>query len=80
MSEVVEKALLEPFLPVKKGSTSTSTQSDLKKEVVVRDVKMSNLTGMRFNGGEYEIVASTDMLIPQEKIAVVETSKEKVTV
>ena len=51
----IAKALLEPFMPPKSVS---STQADLEKEVCVRDVTMDNLTGMRFNGGEYEIVAA----------------------
>lgn len=52
---IVDKAILSPFMPERSGPTST--QTDLEKEIIVRDVKMSNVKGMRFNGGEYEIVA-----------------------
>ena len=51
---IVDKATLAPFMP-ERGEKS-STQSDLEKEIIIRDVKMSNVKGMRFNGGEYEII------------------------
>ena len=54
LGNVVEKAELEAFLPKRKKS---STQADLDGEVVVRDVKMSNIRRMRFMGNEYEVVA-----------------------
>lgn len=54
MGNEIAKDTLAPFLPAK--SAPSSTQSDLDKEIIVRDVKMSNVKGMRFNGGEYEII------------------------
>jgi hypothetical protein len=41
-------------------SEPSSTQADLTKPVVVRDVTMTNVKGMRFCGKEYAIVANED--------------------
>lgn len=60
---------IKPFLPKKHKS---STQNDIKKEVIVRDIKMSNITGMRFNNGAYNI-------IPETTSSKVEYQKEKST-
>lgn len=52
----IDKAALAPYMPER---TVSSTQADLDKEIVVRDVSMENVKGMRFNGGEFEIVAAS---------------------
>jgi len=51
---IVGKDTLRPWLQEK--SSVSSTQADLEKEVVVRDVTMQNLIGLRFNHAEYEII------------------------
>lgn len=62
---------IKGFMPVKKAS---STQEGLEKEVIVRDVKLENVKGIRFNGADYEILpvpmAMTPMPVPVEQDAV----------
>lgn len=60
--------ILKPFMPVKKAS---STQAGLEKEIIVRDVKLENVKGMRFNGADYEILpVPMAMPVPVEQEAV----------
>lgn len=61
---------IEAFMPPKAKS---STQADLEKEIVVRDVKVGNLRGMRFCGADYEI-------IPDAPAVNAETTETKATV
>lgn len=44
---------VKPFLPTKSKS---STQADLNGEIIVRDIKMENITGMRFKHGDYTLI------------------------
>jgi hypothetical protein len=55
---VIDKTVLEPFLV--KHSGKSSTQADIDKEIVVRDVKMTNVKSIRFAGGEYDIIPDSD--------------------
>jgi len=50
----IDKEVIKPFLVESSGKSST--QADIEKEVIVRDVKMSNVKEMRFAGGEYKII------------------------
>lgn len=61
---ILETSEIKPFIPIKKKS---STQSDIDKEVIVRDVKMENITGMRFNNGKYILDNESTPLIEQVK-------------
>lgn len=54
--EVVDVLSLKPFMAEKKIS---STQEGLEKEIIVRDITMENIIGLRFCGAEYEVVPET---------------------
>jgi hypothetical protein len=56
--EMIDKTVLEPFLV--KHSGKSSTQADIDKEVIVRDIKMTNVKSIRFAGGEYDIIPDSD--------------------
>ena len=60
----VESSAIRPFIPEKSKSSS---QADLDKEIIVRDVKMENITGMRFKYGDFTIVSETNPIIEQRK-------------
>ena len=60
----VDKAELEQWL---QKSSKSSTQADLNKEVVLRDVKMENIAGMRLDKESYSI---TPDKVEPEKVAV----------
>jgi hypothetical protein len=51
--EIVPVETLRPFIAEKAKS---STQDGIEKEIVIRDIKMINIIGMRFCGSDYEIV------------------------
>lgn len=70
---VIDTNMIKPFLPVKKAS---STQADLDKEVIVRDIKMENIAAMRFHSGNYILTNMETHKIEQSKEVVKENQTE----
>lgn len=62
----IDVEVLEGFL---KEKTKSSTQEGIEKEVIVRDITMSNITAMRFKGAEYAIIPQDDVVMETEPTA-----------
>lgn len=78
--QTVDVELLTPYLPVKSQS---STQSDLNKEVCVRDIMMTNVKVIRFKEHEYALIDGQPNEVEQTRrdvrTGVTETTTAKAT-